>query len=67
MNNSNPIDNPTPETPAGPTQPTTAPEYVIPEYVERFCVLIECDSEAQQVALLARLEAEGLECRALIA
>jgi hypothetical protein len=54
-------------TPAAETQPASVPDYVIPEYVERFCVLIECDSEAQQVALLARLEAEGLECRALIA
>jgi hypothetical protein len=39
----------------------------IPEYVERFCVVIECPSESEQVALLARLESEGLECRALIA
>ncbi len=39
----------------------------VPEYVERFCVVIECQSESDQVALLARLESEGLECRALIA
>lgn len=38
-----------------------------PDYVERFCVVIECASEAEQAALLARLEDEGLECRALIA
>jgi len=38
-----------------------------PDYVERFCVVIECPSEAEQAALLARLEDEGLECRALIA
>ncbi|HEV8069595.1 MAG TPA: ParB N-terminal domain-containing protein [Planctomycetaceae bacterium] len=38
-----------------------------PDYVERFCVMIECASEAEQSALLARLETEGLECRALIA
>jgi hypothetical protein len=38
-----------------------------PDYVERFCVVVECTSESQQVDLLARLEAEGLECRALIA
>lgn len=41
--------------------------FSIPEYVERFCVVVECPSEAEQVALLARLESEGLECRALIA
>ena len=39
----------------------------IPEYVERFCVVIECQSESEQIALLTRLESEGLECRALIA
>jgi hypothetical protein len=39
----------------------------VPDYVERFCVVIECQSESEQVALLARLESEGLECRALIA
>ncbi len=39
----------------------------VPEYVERFCVVVECASETAQVALLARFEAEGLECRALIA
>jgi ParB-like chromosome segregation protein Spo0J len=38
-----------------------------PDYVERFCVVIECGSEPEQLALLARLEAEGLECQALIA
>jgi len=43
------------------------PPFTVPEYVERFCVVIECESESEQVALLARLEAEGLECRALIA
>lgn len=39
----------------------------LPGYVERFCVVIDCESESEQLALLARLEAEGLECRALIA
>ncbi len=37
------------------------------DYQERFCVLIECATESEQVALLERLEAEGLKCRALIA
>ncbi len=39
----------------------------VPEYVERFCAVIECQSESDQVALLTRLESEELECRALIA
>jgi hypothetical protein len=43
------------------------PPFSIPEYVERFCVVVECSSESEQVALLARLQAEGLECRAVIA
>jgi ParB-like nuclease domain len=41
--------------------------FSVPGYVERFCVVIECASESEQVRLLARLVAEGLECRALIA
>jgi hypothetical protein len=44
-----------------------SPSYCVPEYAERFCIVIECASESEQLALLARLEAEGLECRALIA
>jgi hypothetical protein len=43
------------------------PSFCVSECIERFCVVIECASESDQVALLARLEAEGLECRALIA
>jgi ParB-like chromosome segregation protein Spo0J len=31
-----------------------------------FAVLVECDSEGQQVELLTRLSAEGLRCRSLI-
>lgn len=37
------------------------------EISERFAVVIHCDSEEQQVDLLEKLEAEGLNCKALIA
>jgi hypothetical protein len=33
---------------------------------ERFLILIECASEAEQVRLLSRFHSEGLRCRALI-
>jgi hypothetical protein len=33
---------------------------------ERFLVLIECDTEAQQVELLQRFGEEGLKCRAIV-
>jgi hypothetical protein len=33
---------------------------------EQWLVLIECDGEAQQVALLKRFQAEGLRCKALL-
>lgn len=36
------------------------------DYTMRFQVIIECASEEEQVALLDRLEEEGLKCRALI-
>jgi hypothetical protein len=47
--------------------PSAAEPISMPDYVERFCVLVDCASEPEQIALLARLESEGLECRALIA
>jgi hypothetical protein len=34
--------------------------------VERFLVLIECTSEAQQIELLQRFNGEGLRCRAIV-
>jgi hypothetical protein len=34
---------------------------------DQFSVLIQCDSEQQQLALLERFIAEGLKCRSLIA
>jgi hypothetical protein len=34
--------------------------------VEKFIVLIDCDNEKEQVTLLKRLRAEGLQCRALV-
>jgi hypothetical protein len=34
--------------------------------VERFLVLIECTSEAQQIELLQRFSGEGLRCRAIV-
>jgi hypothetical protein len=33
---------------------------------ERFLILINCASEAEQLRLLARFQAEGFRCRALI-
>jgi hypothetical protein len=33
---------------------------------EQYLILIECDDEAAQVALLQRFQAEGLKCRALL-
>jgi hypothetical protein len=33
---------------------------------EQFTVLITCRDEAQQVELLGRFHAEGLDCRALV-
>jgi hypothetical protein len=33
---------------------------------EQYAVLVTCRDEAQQVELLTRLHAEGLECRALL-
>lgn len=45
----------------------TAPDTSSPEIKERFDVLVECDSEEAQVALLERLTVEGLKCRSLIA
>jgi hypothetical protein len=36
---------------------------VIPE---QYLVLVTCRDEKQQVELLARFQAEGLECRALL-
>jgi hypothetical protein len=33
---------------------------------EQYLVLIECEDEAEQVALLERFQAEGLRCRALL-
>jgi hypothetical protein len=33
---------------------------------DRFLILIDCATEADQVRLLARFQAEGLPCRALI-
>jgi hypothetical protein len=33
---------------------------------ERFLILVHCAGEAEQLRLLARFEAEGLLCRALI-
>jgi hypothetical protein len=46
---------------------TASPPFSAADYVERFCVVIECESESEQVQLLTRLQEEGLECRALIA
>lgn len=37
-----------------------------PDLPEQWLVLIECDGEKQQVALLERFQAEGLHCRALL-
>ena len=34
---------------------------------EKFCVLIECNNEDEQVALLRRFKAQGLKCKAIIA
>jgi hypothetical protein len=31
-----------------------------------FCVLIQCDSETEQVALLRKLKAQGIKCKAII-
>jgi hypothetical protein len=36
-------------------------------YEEAFQVLIECKDEAEQVAILTRLQKDGVKCRALIA
>jgi hypothetical protein len=33
---------------------------------EQYAVLVTCRDEAQQVELLTRLHAEGLDCRALV-
>jgi hypothetical protein len=38
-----------------------------PAVTEQYLVLVECGSEAEQVALLLRLGDEGLKCRALTA
>ena len=46
----------------GPTAPGEANQ----EVPERFQVLVECDTEQTQVALLDRLTREGLRCRALV-
>lgn len=37
------------------------------DYAEKYQILIECDGEADQVALLERFQSEGLKCRSLIA
>lgn len=38
-----------------------------PEVKEQFLVLVECESEEEQVALLQRFSADGLRCKALTA
>jgi hypothetical protein len=38
-----------------------------PPFEEQYLILIECDTEQQQLAMLRRLLAEGLKCRSLIA
>lgn len=43
-------------------EPSTAPRMLL----ERWAVLIECESEQDQAALLTRFDSEGLKCRALI-
>ncbi len=45
-----------------PDDAKTAPQLGALEYR----VIVECEDEAQQAELLARFEAEGLTCRALI-
>jgi hypothetical protein len=41
-------------------------EEAAPAVAEQFLILISCDSEQDQDRLLARFQAEGLQCRALI-
>jgi hypothetical protein len=43
-----------------------AEEQPTPEIPEQYLVLISCRDEKQQTELLARFQAEGLECRALL-
>lgn len=49
--------------PKAPEPGAGEPGAVIPE---RYDVLVECHTEAEQYALLERLTAEGLQCRALL-
>ena len=37
-----------------------------PQIDEKFMIVIDCDSEGQQVELLTRFQEEGLQCKALI-
>jgi hypothetical protein len=37
-----------------------------PNIAEQYAVLVSCRDEAQQIQLLTRFQAEGLECRALL-
>jgi hypothetical protein len=51
------------------TWPVTRPEASdrpAAELPEQYLVLITCRDEKQQTELLARFQAEGLECRALL-
>ncbi|MCY2966880.1 MAG: hypothetical protein NT069_25155, partial [Planctomycetota bacterium] len=57
-------DPPPPETATAPPAVQSPPSDALPS---RYCVLIDCENEAQQLTLLERFAAEGLSCRALIA
>lgn len=53
------------EAPAEEGAPAPAPDESA-AFPEKYQVLIDCDTEAEQAALLGRLSAEGLRCRSLI-
>ena len=54
-----------------PLDPATARAVKTPggevNFEEAFQVLIECETEAQQLEILTRLQKDGVKCRALIA
>ena len=49
--------------PEEPRQPAEAAEPALPT---KFAIVVSCESEEQQLALLEQFETEGLECRALV-